>query len=513
MNNKSSFAELIKKEGYILYPFKGISMLPLLDEANDLVRIEESNEYRLYDVILFKKHNNYVLHRIIALQDDIYRVRGDNAVEVDIVKKVDIIGKMVGYFKGDNYISINDEEYQTYLNDNFVNPKIKKKKTINSSDLNKTSYIVNDNIKCAYKALFRYIFEKEFDVNAITKLSKEEFYNFYLLCLFKKSDHILLDIINKYDLKDIDERIVNSLRKTEAVVKSRFLFHDYYKKDLSNLLTKHGIKHLFIKGAELIARYPHPILRSSNDIDIYVNKEDLDKVTNLIKETYAVDNIKDESIHRSFSIYKGKALIEAHYALLEDKEPTLKYLSDPFKISEVDKDNPYLYHLKKEYYYLYHLAHFIKHISMGEFWLSMLMDSYLIKDDINLSLIKEVGLDKFYNELNNTLSIWIDNKDDNTSLEDIILQDALTSYVMVNKNKYPHRYKYILRRLFPPRKDLEESYPKLAKHHYLYIYYLFIRFLKVIFTSRRNKPFKELKTYQAFSKNRVMDIINDYYHS
>lgn len=516
MNNKSSFIDIINKEGYLLYPFKGISMLPLLDEDNDLVRIEKSNNYSLYDVILFKKNDNYVLHRIIGVNNDLYRVRGDNAVEIDVIKNEDIVGKMVGYYKGDRYISINDEEYQFYLEDNFFHPKKRRKKPIYSSNVEATSFKVNDNVKKAYKALFRYAFDGEFDINDIKSLSKEDFGSLYSLCLYKKSDHVLIDIINKYELKDIDDFIINKLRKTEAVVKSRFLFHDYYKKDISKLLTENNIKHFFIKGAELSDKYKHPLFRSSNDIDIYIDKNDLEKVTELISSTYSIDNYKDESIHRSFSIYKGKALIEVHYALLEESEYASKLLDNPFRYCEMDKDSPYLYHLKKDYYYFYHLAHFIKHINIGEYWISMMMDSYLLKNDVNLSLLKEARLDKFYNALNDTLSIWMENKERSTPLEDIIFRDAFTNYLFVNKKKYSRRSSFILARLFPPKADLEESYPKLTKHTYLYPYYLCIRFFKALFTNRIKKPIKELKTYNSFSNQDIKNIydeigLNEYY--
>ena len=509
MNNKSSFLEILNKEGYLLYPFKGISMLPLLDEDDDLVRIEIDKEYHLYDVILFKKNGKYVLHRIIATKDDLYRVRGDNALEIDVVKYEDILGKMVGYYKKDKYISIEDEEYLSYLNNNFIHPKRRKKTTINAEHLELTSYKVNDNIKNAYKALFRFIFNQDFDIGDIIKLSKEEFNNFYLLCLYKKSDHILKNIIDKYHLEDIDINIINNLSKTEAVVKSRYLFHDYYKKEISSLLSNNHIKHLFIKGAELISKYPHPLFRSSNDIDIYVAKTDLDKVSKLIKDNYVVDHIKDESIHRSFSIYKGKALIEIHYALLEEKEYLSTLFIDPFKYSKVDTSNPYLYHLNNEYYYLYHLGHFIKHIKMGEFWLNMLMDSYLIKDYASINLIKENKLERFYLSIKNLLDNWMNINNNTSPLEDIIFQDAFTNYVFVNKNKYKNKFSYVLARLFPHKDDLIESYPKLAKYPLLYPYYLFVRLFKALFTSRRAKPIKELKTYNSFSKKEVEYIYQE----
>ena len=57
---KSSFEEILNKEGYLIYPFKGISMLPLLVEGEDVIRIEQAKESGIHDrlePIMIKKEN------------------------------------------------------------------------------------------------------------------------------------------------------------------------------------------------------------------------------------------------------------------------------------------------------------------------------------------------------------------------------------------------------------------------------------------------------------------------
>ena len=109
MNKESSFVEILKKEGRLIYPFKGVSMLPLLYEDSDQVKIEPSNEYHKYDVVLYIRNNQYVLHRIFKIKRNVYYIVGDNSYQIDKVLKEDILGKMIGYYHNDTYIDINDK--------------------------------------------------------------------------------------------------------------------------------------------------------------------------------------------------------------------------------------------------------------------------------------------------------------------------------------------------------------------------------------------------------------------
>lgn len=517
MNNKSSFINIINKEGYLLYPFKGISMLPLLEEDNDLVRIEKGENYNKYDVVLYKNEKKqFVLHRIIDIKEGVYALKGDNTVNVEFCHYQDILGRMVGFFHKDTYISVEDDMYKKYLNDYIINKKYKKKKPIYREDVSRTSFTVNDPIKKAYRSLFIYCVACDsFDISYIKSLTNEEFNIFYKLCLAKKSEHILKTILDEYHLNDIDEKIMVQLDKAINIVKSRYLFHDYYLKELSLLFNDNHIKHIFIKGAEVINSFSNPLLRASNDIDVYIDKSDLDKVTELLKRKYHIQSIKDESIHRSFSIMQGKLLLEVHYKLLEEDMDNINALiGNPFDHSYSDEKLPYRFHLDNDYYHLYHLAHFAKHLKHGEFWMSMMIDSFILQNESN-ELVKGARLDKFNDSLNQVMSFWANNQESTKEVEgfeSIVFMDALSSYVALKKEKHHSRIGYILSRIFITKEELTDYYPSLRNRWFLYPFYLLKRLFKSLFTKNIRKPLEELKLYNKndISFNRYLETIGIY---
>ena len=506
MNNKLSIREVLSKDGELIYTFSGNSMLPLLDEETSHIKLVNSSSYELYDVVLYQNEKGtYILHRIVKIKKDTYYIAVDNSNNVDKVNKKDILAKMVGYYKGEKYISISDSSYQDYLSSNIIGKDYKNKEIINNNDINK-SYYLNDAIKKAYHNLYLYsVSSSKFDINSIFSLSKEDFYNFYLLSIYKKSDHVLAHIVNKYKL-DIDGNLLNAFNKTLDIVKNRYLYQDYYKNELSVLLAKHKIKHMFFRGSELKDRFNNPILRMSNDIDLYVSENDLKKTEELIIDKYHPYIYDTHTVHHTFNIPHGHVQIELHYALLEDYLKRVNdIIGDPFLHSNKDENNPYLYHMDKGYYYLYHLAHFAKHIKSGEYWLSMLQDSYLLKDDVNESLIKEAGLETFYLTIKELLDYYekkINITQRVMDIEKIIYNDAFNNYVMLNQKKYSNKFIYILRRVFLTPKELSTTFPQMKGREYLYPYY----FVKRLFHKKKNKPSNELKTYNKLKKDNLDKI-------
>lgn len=93
--------EKINKDGFVACSISGKSMLPLIAENKDKVLIEKSDVFDLYDVVLYKAYDEYVLHRIINKDGNNYIIRGDNTLYKEIVNKNDVIGKLKAiYYKG-----------------------------------------------------------------------------------------------------------------------------------------------------------------------------------------------------------------------------------------------------------------------------------------------------------------------------------------------------------------------------------------------------------------------------
>lgn len=118
--NKLTIEEIIEKDGMYLAPTVGDSMEPLLHNRKNTVVIKKiDRKINNYDVILYKRPNGqYVLHRVIKIKPKkgIYYTLGDNRFKKERVPFSWGIGVFDGYYQGEDYISINDKNYQRYVN-------------------------------------------------------------------------------------------------------------------------------------------------------------------------------------------------------------------------------------------------------------------------------------------------------------------------------------------------------------------------------------------------------------
>lgn len=99
----------LNRDGMMVSYIKGTSMFPLLREGVDKVVISRCDDYKLYDVVLYKSGNRYVLHRIVDIYRDDFIIRGDNTVINERVKRGNILGVLSGYYNESGYVEVNDE--------------------------------------------------------------------------------------------------------------------------------------------------------------------------------------------------------------------------------------------------------------------------------------------------------------------------------------------------------------------------------------------------------------------
>lgn len=116
---KSGFEKILKEEGVLVYSIVGVSMLPMLKRNRDLVVLrtpEPESDYKLHDVVLFKRKNGqYVLHRILKIKGDSYWIVGDNCVSGEIVKKEQILAVLTEFTHKGRQISVDDKNYLRYV--------------------------------------------------------------------------------------------------------------------------------------------------------------------------------------------------------------------------------------------------------------------------------------------------------------------------------------------------------------------------------------------------------------
>ena len=92
-------------------------MLPLLREGRDIIEIRTlSNRIKKYDVVLYRRGNNYVLHRCLGqLPNGKYIFAGDNNLfrEYDVSDDM-ILGVMVSVTRHRKKIKVSDWQYIVY---------------------------------------------------------------------------------------------------------------------------------------------------------------------------------------------------------------------------------------------------------------------------------------------------------------------------------------------------------------------------------------------------------------
>ena len=114
---KSTFEEVLARYETLTYANVGVSMLPLLRQGRDLftVRRKGAERCRRGDVVLYKRKEQYVLHRVVEVRTDDYVILGDNCSAKEYgVRDADILGVMTGFVRNGKEHSVSERGYRAY---------------------------------------------------------------------------------------------------------------------------------------------------------------------------------------------------------------------------------------------------------------------------------------------------------------------------------------------------------------------------------------------------------------
>ncbi len=116
--NYVTFEELLEKDGIFLYTNMGCSMMPLLRQKRDIIEIKKKDlgRCRKYDVVLYKRGDKYILHRILRILPEGYIIAGDHNtfIEKDITDGR-ILGVMTRVIRNGKDITPDNFWYKIYV--------------------------------------------------------------------------------------------------------------------------------------------------------------------------------------------------------------------------------------------------------------------------------------------------------------------------------------------------------------------------------------------------------------
>ena len=112
---KRKIEDVLLSEGKYVGPTVGISMLPMLKQRRDTIVVRPKTEkLKPLDVALYRRGNNYVLHRVLYPTETGYVIRGDNCYTDEIVPEEDVFGVLTEFFSKDKHILCTDKSYLRY---------------------------------------------------------------------------------------------------------------------------------------------------------------------------------------------------------------------------------------------------------------------------------------------------------------------------------------------------------------------------------------------------------------
>lgn len=115
MIDRLSAEEALAQKGIFATTVEGVSMRPLLKGRVDTVRIAPiTAPLKKYDVVLFRREGQLVLHRIVAIQGEQYAIRGDNCIGCDLVSQGQILGIMTHFTRKGKQLCVDSPGYRLY---------------------------------------------------------------------------------------------------------------------------------------------------------------------------------------------------------------------------------------------------------------------------------------------------------------------------------------------------------------------------------------------------------------
>ena len=253
---------------------------------------------------------------------------------------------------------------------------------------------------------------------------------------------------------------------------------------------------IMLKGWVMKRLYPRTDLRCMADLDIFMNKEDEYKVHEImLSNGYTCINFD----HKKDNVYQKPRFltIEMHKNLFKYEDNWNTFFKDIWTRSEKLSDYNYVYQMDKELYYVYMLAHMAKHLKDdGGIGVRAFLDLWVYRqhfgDELNEELIKsdlsKLGLDKFQESAEELAAIWFGQKECTDPLYEQMSEYIIecgaygnTEFFVMNNvamDENTGRYRYLLRRAFPNKREMELRFPKIKEKPFLILYFWFYRLWK-----------------------------------
>lgn len=321
----------------------------------------------------------------------------------------------------------------------------------------------------------------------------------------------------------------NSSPKYEMFQRAQFLAalmfeqQQYERNRISETLENNQIKFVHLKGPVIAKYYHEPWHRSSCDIDILLNNEDIQKSAALLTERLGY-TLRSNMTNHDVSLFLDQNIhVELHY----DLSNTEITLSDAWNSATPAQGKSYEYVFTPEIIMLYHYAHMAKHFKNCGCGIKAVLDLYFLEH--NLEYDKEIldnllikgGIKTFAESILYLTEVWFSGAESN-EITDVLTEFIINSGaygsikhlvpILIQKSNAGRenisQRKYVLSRIFLPYENLKYIYPVLQKHKFLIPLYQVKRWLSFLSPKRFARVRNEVRTYVKMDKEKSQKVVD-----
>ena len=328
--------------------------------------------------------------------------------------------------------------------------------------------------------------------------------------------NLINDVVQSSDF--VDDKAKALFKNQTMSEKSKMIALGAQRKIIYEKLSENKIAFMPLKGLIFKDYYPKESMRQMSDNDILIDETKREKAAEIMKglgyKPFDTTQNSDDFFKEPFYTF------ELHRSLFDDESEFSPRFGDVWQNAERDKENEFLYHMNKNDVYIYSVCHMFKHYIKCCCGIRFLVDNYLflLKEEKNLdweyiySQLEKNSLLEYEKQTRNLVFKVFENRELSPEEKSLLKNytdfgiygsgegKILQTYLSVSQGNSESgaQFKYILRRLFPSRKDMLFNYPFLDKKPWLTPFMLVHRFFKGLFNIRKTRA--ELESVKKIKK-------------
>lgn len=320
-----------------------------------------------------------------------------------------------------------------------------------------------------------------------------------------------------YSVEKLEHQPEESLKRKWKQVRDKAIVKGitqlYERDQIITALTQAGINICPLKGCLLKEMYPQQDMRMMADLDILMERGKAEQVREILNSMGYKTKLEYDLGHDIY--YKEPIMnVEMHHVLVDQEavwEELLTYYKDDWKRLAADSENPHLYHMTWDDFYIYLIVHLSKHYYSGGTGIRSIMDIHIFltqhEKDLNQAYLKaeleQMKLWEMKEKCEKLAAVWFSSEKPDETLSEMTeyivqsgtygsLQKAVSHRVEKGVSEAGNsKFRYLFRRLFPSLEKMKRKYFILKKYPILLPACWFWRFIICVFDERKRKNLKK----------------------